>query len=67
MIILLEIVKHTGESYIESSSSFLRVFFLLGIKFPSDRADFLVEMFIFVKPGAFQFIQKRSNSGKQMK
>ena len=45
-ILLVGIVKHTGWSAIVSSRICPRVFLHLGLKFPSDREDFLVEIYI---------------------
>ena len=42
----MSIVKHIEESDIVSSSIFPRVFIQLGLKFPSDREYFLVEIYI---------------------
>ena len=46
-IILVRILKHTGESYIVSSRRCTRLFLQIGMEFPSGRGDFLVEMCIF--------------------
>ena len=47
-ILLVIILKHTGELDIASSRRFPRVFLLIGLKFSSDREDFLVKMCIFL-------------------
>ena len=64
-IILLRIVKNIGESAITSSTRCTRVFFQIGLKFPSDREDFFVEMYILlglVVLGPYE----EEKSGKQM-
>ena len=43
-IILVSIVNHTRESSIVSSKIYPRVFIQIGLKFTSDRGDFLVGM-----------------------
>ena len=48
VIILVGGVKHTGESIIDSSRKFPRVFPHIGLKFPSDRGELLIEMCFFV-------------------
>ena len=48
-ILLVGIVKHTGWSAIVSSRICPRVFLHLGLKFPSDREDFLVGMCILLR------------------
>ena len=48
-ILLLIIFKHVGESAIVYSSICPRVFLHLGMKFPYDRKDLLVEIFIFLR------------------
>ena len=45
-IILVRIVKHSGESSIVSSKRFPRVFLQLGLKFLSDKEYFHVEIYI---------------------
>ena len=45
-ILLESIVNRTEDSEIFSSRIFLRAFFQLGLKFPSDREELLVEMYI---------------------
>ena len=45
-ILLLRIIKHTGESDILSSVICTRLFIQIILQFPSDRGDFLVEMCI---------------------
>ena len=45
-IVLVNIVNHTKESSIVSSRIYTRVFLYIGLQFPSDREDFLVEMCI---------------------
>ena len=47
-ITLVSIVNHNGESSIVRISIFPRVFLQLGLKFNSDREDFLVEMYIYL-------------------
>ena len=44
VIIFISTVHHTGESSIESSRRFPRVFLHIEIKFTSDREEFLIEM-----------------------
>ena len=46
MVLLVISLKHTGESDIVPSRMCLIVFLHIGLKFASDREDFLVEMFI---------------------
>ena len=45
-VLLVIILKHSGESAIVSSKIRLRVFIHLGLKFPSDRETLLVKMVI---------------------
>ena len=45
-ISLVRIVNHDGDSAMVSSGICPRVFLLLGLKFHSDREEFLVEMCI---------------------
>ena len=45
-ILLVSIVKHTGESVIVSSRRCTRLFPQIGLEFPSDREDFHVKMYI---------------------
>ena len=45
-ILLVSTVKHTVESSIVSSRICPRVFTYLGLKFPSDKEDFFVEIYI---------------------
>ena len=47
-IISVIIVSHTRESAIVSSRRCPIVFLQLGLKFPSDREYFLVEIYIFI-------------------
>ena len=55
-------VNNTGYSSTESSRKLPRVFLQIILKFNSDREDFLDEICIFVKPGAFLDSQNRINS-----
>ena len=61
VIILVSTINHNGESTIDSSRRYPIIFLYLGLKFPSDSEDFLVELY-FVKPGDLWVIQKRRNS-----
>ena len=45
-ITIVRIVKKTGKSDIVSIRILPRLFLQIGLKFPSDRGDFLVEMYI---------------------
>ena len=47
-IILVSLVKYTGDSTTVSSRRCPRVFIQLGLKFTSDKEDFLVEIYIFL-------------------
>ena len=42
----MSIIKQTGDSAIVFSRRFTVVFLQIGMKFTSDRGDFLVEMYI---------------------
>ena len=52
-ILLVRIVNNTGESAILSSRIFPRVFLHIGLRFTSDREEFLVEMFILLSQALF--------------
>ena len=52
--LLLIIVNHTVELAIVSSIRCTRVFLHLGMKFTSDREDFLVEMYILLRRVLFE-------------
>ena len=67
MIILVRALNHNGESSIEFSMRFTKVFIQPELGFTYDREDFLVKMRILLKPNAFHSISKIINSGKQMK
>ena len=45
-IILVIVFNHTGESFMVSSRRCSRLFLQLGLRFPSVRGDFLVEIYI---------------------
>ena len=63
----MSIVKHTGESVIVSSRRCPRKILHIGLKTPSGREDFLVEVYIFLSLVLLGAHGRGEKSGKQMK